>query len=180
MNNEGERDKIIRFLTDEYRDQKDVTENLSISLDSSRIEPGKDNTVRLIVNDGQNMETIDIPFSKEVIDTYFSEKDSNLTDQEMADKTLAMVKNEMNLIAQTPELNTELKSWFEEKGLAVEYDKLMRENNRNALYGANGFGINPGTRTYDLILQQYRQHLKSNLLAMVSREKQWLEDWNNA
>lgn len=54
------------------------------------------------------------------------------------------------------------------------------ENNRNALYGANGFGINPGTRTYDLILQQYRQHLKSNLLAMVSREKQWLEDWNNA
>ena len=125
MNNEGERDKIIRFLTDEYRGQKDVTENLSISLDSSRIEPGKDNTVRLIVNDGQNMETIDIPFSKEVIDTYFSEKDSNLTDQEMADKTLAMVKNEMNLIVQTPELNTELKSWFEEKGLAVEYDKLM-------------------------------------------------------
>ena len=54
------------------------------------------------------------------------------------------------------------------------------ENNWNALYGANGFGINPGTRTYDLILQQYRQHLKSNLLAMVSREKQWLEDWNNA
>ena len=71
------------------------------------------------------METIEIPFSKEVIGTYFSEKDSNLTDQEMADKTLAMVKNEMNLIAQTPELNTELKSWFEEKGLAVEYDKLM-------------------------------------------------------
>lgn len=52
------------------------------------------------------------------------------------------------------------------------------EDNRNALYGANGFGLNPGVRLYDLILQQYRDHLKSNLLAIVQPEKEWLEEWN--
>lgn len=52
------------------------------------------------------------------------------------------------------------------------------ENNRNAIYGQNGFGVNPGTRTYELILQQYRHHLQSNLHAIIRPEREWLEDWN--
>ena len=51
------------------------------------------------------------------------------------------------------------------------------ENNRNALYGANGFGINPGTRTYDLVLNQYRNLLQSNLMAIIKPEKDWLEEY---
>ncbi len=53
------------------------------------------------------------------------------------------------------------------------------ENQKNAIYGANGFGINPGTTTYELILGQYRRHLQSNLRAIVGPEKEWLEDWNS-
>lgn len=51
------------------------------------------------------------------------------------------------------------------------------ENNRNALYGANDLGINPGTRAYDLILCQYRNLLQSNLTAIIQPEKDWMEEY---
>lgn len=51
------------------------------------------------------------------------------------------------------------------------------DNNCNALFGANGFGINPGTRTYDLVLNQYRNLLQTNLMTIIQPEKDWLEQY---
>lgn len=53
------------------------------------------------------------------------------------------------------------------------------ENQRNALYGVNAYGINPGTTVYNLILGQYRHLLRSNLEAIILPEKEWLETFKS-
>ena len=40
------------------------------------------------------------------------------------------------------------------------------ENNKSETMAGNGFGIDPEKKVYDLIMQQYREHLRSNINAI--------------
>ena len=42
------------------------------------------------------------------------------------------------------------------------------ENHKDETMSGNGFGIDPETKCYDLIMQQYREHLRSNINAIVN------------
>jgi len=53
------------------------------------------------------------------------------------------------------------------------------ESQRNALIGENSFLINPGTTVYQIILDQYRGVLLSNLRYMTREKRRWLEAYNN-
>ena len=41
------------------------------------------------------------------------------------------------------------------------------EEHKNETMSGNGFGIDPEKKVYDLIMQQYRQHLRSNINAIA-------------
>ena len=41
------------------------------------------------------------------------------------------------------------------------------EKHKNDTMAGNGFGIDPEKKVYDLIMQQYRQHLRSNINAIA-------------
>lgn len=47
-------------------------------------------------------------------------------------------------------------------------------------YGANGFGISPEVKLYDLIVGQYRNHLLSNIRAIASNAKQMIDAYCNS
>lgn len=51
-------------------------------------------------------------------------------------------------------------------GLWTNTGKFWEEH-KNEIMAGNGFGINPEKKVYDLIMQQYRQHLKSNINAIA-------------
>lgn len=51
------------------------------------------------------------------------------------------------------------------------------ESKRNAMLGSNPYGINPGITVYQIVLDQYRRHLKSNLEALVSLDRRWQKDY---
>jgi hypothetical protein len=42
------------------------------------------------------------------------------------------------------------------------------ENHKDETMAGNGFGIDPNRKVYDLIMQQYRQHLRSNINAIFN------------
>lgn len=44
-------------------------------------------------------------------------------------------------------------------------------------YGANGFGITPETKLYDLIVKQYRRHLVNNIHAIAEQARQMTEEY---
>ena len=58
-----------------------------------------------------------------------------------------------------------------------KYKRVLLKLSGEVLAGKDGFGINPGTRTYDLVLNQYRNLLHSNLMAIIKPEKDWLEEY---
>ena len=51
------------------------------------------------------------------------------------------------------------------------------ENQRNALFGTNGFGINPGTTVYSVVLDQYRSLLIKGLNNVIQQKKEWMEEY---
>ena len=51
------------------------------------------------------------------------------------------------------------------------------ENQRNALFGTNGFGINPGTTVYSVVLDQYRNLLIKGLNNVIQQKKEWMEEY---
>ena len=51
------------------------------------------------------------------------------------------------------------------------------ENQRNALFGANSFGINPGTTVYSVVLDQYRNFLIKGLNNVIQQKKEWMEEY---
>lgn len=51
------------------------------------------------------------------------------------------------------------------------------ENQRNALFGANGFDINPGTTVYSVVLDQYRNLLIKGLNNVIQQKKEWMEEY---
>ena len=54
------------------------------------------------------------------------------------------------------------------------------ENQKNAIYGVNGFGINPGTTVYELVLYQYKDMLRSNLKVIAEEKKNRLEEYRKS
>ena len=55
-------------------------------------------------------------------------------------------------------------------GLWTEKGKFWEEHKNETIAG-NGFCINPERKVYDLIMQQYRLHLRSNINAIVNNTK---------
>ena len=51
-------------------------------------------------------------------------------------------------------------------GLWTNTGKFWEEHKDETMSG-NGFGIDPNRKVYDLIIQQYRQHLRSNINAIA-------------
>lgn len=49
------------------------------------------------------------------------------------------------------------------------------ERYKDTRYGGNGFGIDPETKMYDLILNQYKQHLISNIKMLEKQATMWLK-----
>lgn len=45
------------------------------------------------------------------------------------------------------------------------------ESHKDERYGANGFGIDSSLYVYDIILNQYKRHLKSNIVNMYAKAK---------
>lgn len=52
-------------------------------------------------------------------------------------------------------------------GLWTNTGKFWEEHKDETMDG-NGFGINPEKKVYDLIMQQYRQHLRSNINSIAN------------
>lgn len=51
------------------------------------------------------------------------------------------------------------------------------EDHKEDNYGSNGYGINPETKLYDIILRQYRLHLKHNINAIVMDAKEMIDEY---
>lgn len=51
-------------------------------------------------------------------------------------------------------------------GLWTNTGRLWEEH-KDEIMAGNGFGIDPEKKVYDLIMQQYRQHLRSNINAIA-------------
>ena len=49
------------------------------------------------------------------------------------------------------------------------------EENKDETMAGNGFGIDDNKKIYDLIMSQYRNHLRSNFVSMKNLSKTWLE-----
>ena len=49
------------------------------------------------------------------------------------------------------------------------------EKFRDEKYGANGFGIDPETSLYGMILDQYKNHLHSNIKAIAEKAREMVE-----
>ena len=58
-------------------------------------------------------------------------------------------------------------------GLWTNIGKFWEEHKDETMAG-NGFGIDPEKKIYDLIMQQYRQHLRSNINAISNNTAQEL------
>lgn len=54
------------------------------------------------------------------------------------------------------------------------------EEHRDDKYGSNGFGINPETPLYDIILNQYKKHLSSNIKTITNKAYCKIVDYTNA
>lgn len=52
------------------------------------------------------------------------------------------------------------------------------EEHKDDEYGANGFGINPDTSLYKIILNQYKSHLSSNIKSIVEEAKKEITNYN--
>lgn len=52
------------------------------------------------------------------------------------------------------------------------------EETREQPYGTNGFGIDPETKTYSLVLDQYRNILTDNVKAIRDKAKEYLAQFN--
>lgn len=46
-------------------------------------------------------------------------------------------------------------------------------------YGSNGFGIDPETKLYDIIMRQYRNHLKSNIISITADAKLLIDEYRS-
>jgi len=58
-------------------------------------------------------------------------------------------------------------------GLWTNTGKFWEEHKNETMAG-NGFGIDPNRKVYDLIMQQYRGHLRSNINAILNHTKELL------
>ena len=61
-------------------------------------------------------------------------------------------------------------------GLITE-NILYWDKYRDEKYGANGFGINPETSLYGMILDQYKNHLRSNINAIADKARQLVSEY---
>ena len=58
-------------------------------------------------------------------------------------------------------------------GLSTKNIPFWEENKDETMIG-NGFGIDDDIKIYDLIMSQYRNHLRSNFVAMKNQSKAWM------
>lgn len=58
-------------------------------------------------------------------------------------------------------------------GLSTNNIPFWSENKNETMAG-NGFGINDDKLIYELIMQQYRRHLRSNFNVLAEKAKSWL------
>ena len=61
-------------------------------------------------------------------------------------------------------------------GLITE-NILYWDKYRDEKYGANGFGIDPETSLYEMILNQYKNHLLSNINAIADKARQLVSEY---
>lgn len=54
------------------------------------------------------------------------------------------------------------------------------EKYKNDEYGDNGFGIDPHTSLYEMILNQYKNHIIGNLRAMLKKAKDSLKEYHDS
>ena len=59
-------------------------------------------------------------------------------------------------------------------GLTTNPIPFWEENKEETMAG-NGFGIDDNKKIYDLIMSQYRNHLRSNFVAIKNYSRSWLE-----
>lgn len=52
------------------------------------------------------------------------------------------------------------------------------EEHKDDKYGANGFGINPETSLYKIILNQYKSHLSRNIKYIIEEAKKEIANYN--
>lgn len=53
------------------------------------------------------------------------------------------------------------------------------EDFKEDYYGSNGFGIEPKTKLYDIIMRQYRRHLKSNISSIAANAKLLIDEYRD-
>ena len=58
-------------------------------------------------------------------------------------------------------------------GLSTNNIPFWSQNKDETMAG-NGFGINDDKLIYELIMQQYRRHLRSNFNVLATKAKEWL------
>lgn len=57
----------------------------------------------------------------------------------------------------------------------IPFWEARKEDN----YGVNGFGIKPETKLYNIIVEQYRKHLISNIRSIVMNAKDMIDKYCN-
>lgn len=57
------------------------------------------------------------------------------------------------------------------------HDITFWEKDKEETYGVNGYGIAKDTKIYDLIVDQYRSHLRNNLKAIKGEAESYIEEY---
>ena len=124
VNNPDARDNIVRNLTEEYREEKDLLQGLAVSIDKADIEHANLKQEVVTIPVSINGQQYSIPFSQQVVSNYIG-MDENLSPEEKAQRIDNMVKEELSQMADAPEATkAAIRDWFRQNGQSDSYQAL--------------------------------------------------------